>query len=78
VTLPKTGLSTIGTFSPLEVKNYTGFKKSLSQSGCLIDTFSDFPKKYLNVFQCIWASFGCIYIVLHCIGSVFQCNSMHL
>jgi hypothetical protein len=34
--------------------------------------------KDTKVFEFFFNAFGCIYSVLHCIGSIFQCNSMHL
>jgi hypothetical protein len=34
--------------------------------------------KNTKVFESFFKAFGCIYSVLHCFGSVFQCNSMHL
>jgi hypothetical protein len=34
--------------------------------------------KYTKVFESFFNAFGCIYSELHHIGSVFQCNSMHL
>jgi hypothetical protein len=34
--------------------------------------------KDTKVFESFFNESGCIYSVLHCIGSVFQCNSMHL
>jgi hypothetical protein len=34
--------------------------------------------KDTKVFEYFFNAFRCIYSVLHHIGSVFQCNSMHL
>jgi hypothetical protein len=34
--------------------------------------------KDTKVFESFINAFGCIYSILHRIGSVFQCNSMHL